>query len=76
VAEVEESLKSDDTDRIRKSTDALQAKFAQLAAAAQQATGAQAGAAPGADDETSSEPKRAKGDVVDAEFEEVGDSRS
>jgi molecular chaperone DnaK len=76
VAEVEESLKSDDTDRIRKSTDALQAKFAQLAAAAQQASGAQAGAAPGADDETPSEPKRAKGDVVDAEFEEVGDSRS
>ena len=36
----------------------------------------QAGAAPGADDETPSEPKRAKGDVVDAEFEEVGDSRS
>ncbi len=68
VAEVEEAIKSDDTDRIRKSTEALQTKFSQMAAAAQQAAGA--GAAHTAD-AGSSEPKKASGDVVDAEFEEV-----
>lgn len=72
VVEVEDALKSDDTDRIRKSTDALQAKFAELAAGAQ-AAGAGAGAG-AADPTTSSEPKHATGDVVDAEFEEVSDS--
>ena len=46
-------------------------------AAAQQAATA-AGAADGGapDDGDSPEPKRAKGDVVDAEFEEVGESKS
>lgn len=68
VAEVEEAIKSDDTDRIRKSTEALQTKFSQMAAAAQQAAGA--GAAHTAD-AGPSEPKKASGDVVDAEFEEV-----
>ncbi len=81
VAEVEEALKGDDTDTIKSSTDALQAKFAELAASAQQAAaaaGATAGADPsdaGADDsdDDSDEPKEAKGNVVDAEFEEVSE---
>jgi molecular chaperone DnaK len=79
VAEVEEALKSDDTDRIRQTSEALQAKFGELAAAAQQAGAAggfPGGAAPGGDDEAPAEPKRAKGDVVDAEFEEVGETKS
>ncbi|MDF1824084.1 MAG: molecular chaperone DnaK [Verrucomicrobiales bacterium] len=81
VAEVEEALKSDDTAQIKSTTDALQAKFAELAAAAQQAGGgadpmaaAAAAAAGGApDDGGSDEPKQTQGDVVDAEFEEVGE---
>lgn len=77
VAAVEEAMKSDDTDRIRSTTDALQAKFAEIAASAQQAGGsAQAGAAPGAGSADDAEPKRAKGDVVDAEFEEVTEDKS
>ncbi|MDF1658081.1 MAG: molecular chaperone DnaK [Verrucomicrobiales bacterium] len=75
VTEVEEALKSDDTEKIKSSTDALQAKFAELAASAQQAAGgdpmAGAGAMP--EDEGTDEPKQAQGDVVDAEFEEVGE---
>ena len=79
VAEVEEALKTDDTDRIRQTSEALQAKFGELAAAAQQAGAAggfPGGGAPGGDDEAPAEPKRAKGDVVDAEFEEVGEDKS
>ncbi len=71
ATELEEALKSDDTDRIRTATDALQAKFTELAAAAQAAEGAGAGA-----EGESPEPKEAKGDVVDAEFEEVRDDKS
>ena len=74
---MEEALKSDDTDRIRSTTDALQAKFAELAAAAQQAGASSAqGAHGGEDDDNGDEPKRAKGDVVDAEFEEVTEDKS
>lgn len=75
VTEVEEALKSDDTEKIKSSTDALQAKFAELAASAQQAAGADPMAGAGAmpEDEGTDEPKQAQGDVVDAEFEEVGE---
>jgi molecular chaperone DnaK len=79
VAEVEEALKADDTERIKSSTDALQAKFSELAAAAQQAgAGADpmAGAPDAGGDDGSDEPKEAQGDVVDAEFEEVGEEKS
>jgi len=81
VAEVEEALKGDDTEAIKSSSEALQAKFAELAASAQQAAAA-AGATAGADpsgagmddsDDESDEPKEAKGNVVDAEFEEVSE---
>ncbi len=82
VKEVEEALEADDTEQIKLATDSLQAKFGELAAAAQQAGGADpmaaaaAAAAGGGGEEPSEEPKEAKGDVVDAEFEEVGEEKS
>jgi len=84
VKEVEEALEADDTEKIKTATDALQAKFGELAAAAQQAGGgadpmaaaAAAAAGAGGGEEASEEPKQAKGDVVDAEFEEVGEEKS
>ncbi|MDF1852706.1 MAG: molecular chaperone DnaK [Verrucomicrobiales bacterium] len=84
VKEVEEALEADDTEKIKTATDALQAKFGELAAAAQQAGGgadpmaaaAAAAASAGGGEEASEEPKQAKGDVVDAEFEEVGEEKS
>src|SRR5690606_25981322 len=76
VTEVEEAMKSDDTDRIRAASDALQAKFAELASAAQQAgAGSTQSAANEEDHDGDDEPKRAKGDVVDAEFEEVTEEK-
>ncbi|MGB0154837.1 MAG: molecular chaperone DnaK [Verrucomicrobiales bacterium] len=93
VADVEEALKGDDNEKIKEASDALQNKFAELAAAAQQAAGAAgmdpaaaaaaaaAGAGAGAGgngsptDEDSAEPKQAKGNVVDAEFEEVSEDK-
>jgi molecular chaperone DnaK len=86
VAEVEEALKSDDTATIKEATDALQAKFAELAGAAQSAAGADpmaaAAAAAGSGaggvdgDDAADEPKEAEGEVVDAEFEEVGEDKA
>ena len=85
VAEVEEALKSDDTATIKEATDALQAKFAELAGAAQSAAGADpmpprraaASGAGGVDgDDAADEPKEAEGEVVDAEFEEVGEDKA
>ncbi|HQZ28694.1 MAG TPA: molecular chaperone DnaK [Verrucomicrobiales bacterium] len=74
VSGVEEALKGDDTDQIRKTSDALQEKFAMLAAAAQGAGAAGPGAEAG--EAAPEEPKQAKGDVVDAEFEEVNEDKS
>jgi molecular chaperone DnaK len=74
VSGVEEALKGDDTDQIRKASDALQEKFAMLAAAAQGAGAAGPGAEAG--EAAPEEPKQAKGDVVDAEFEEVNEDKS
>lgn len=80
VADVEEALKADDTEQIKTASDALQAKFAELAAAAQGAAGADPAAAAagagGAPEEESDEPKSAKGNVVDAEFEEVNEEKA
>ncbi|MDA8909200.1 MAG: molecular chaperone DnaK [Verrucomicrobiales bacterium] len=79
VAEVEEALKSDDTEKIKSSTDALQVKFAELAAAAQQAAGGadpMAGAGGMPEEDGADEPRQTQGDVVDAEFEEVGEEKS
>ncbi len=89
VADVEEALKGDDNEKIKAASDALQNKFAELAAAAQQAAGAAgmdpaaaaaaaaagAGAGSAPADEDSDEPKQAKGNVVDAEFEEVSEDK-
>jgi len=80
VVSVEEALKADDTEQIKTASDALQAKFAELAAAAQQAAGGDPGAAAAGgaapEEEDSDEPKAAKGNVVDAEFEEVSEDKS
>jgi len=76
ATEVEEALKTDDTEKIKSATDALQSKFAEVATAAQKASGGAASAGPGGDGGAggeSEEPKQAKGTVVDAEFEEVED---
>lgn len=75
VADVEKALEGDDTEAIKSATDALQAKFSELAAAAQAAGGA-AGPMPDGAGEPADEPKEAKGDVVDAEFEEVDAGKS
>jgi chaperone protein DnaK len=80
IASVREALKGNDTDAIRSASDALQTKFQSVseelykAAAAAQQGGAQAGPQASAD-EASSEPKKADGDVVDAEFEMVDEDQ-
>jgi len=76
VAKVEEALKGDDTEQIKSATEALQAKFMLMAAAAQ---GAAEGA--GTADSPGEEPvhggaKPDDADVVDAEFEEVTDEKN
>ena len=69
IAELETAMKGDDKGQIEAKSKALeeagQALFAAVAAAGQQPSGADAGAAPGAGD-----------DVVDAEFTEVKDDNS
>jgi len=67
---VKEALKGDDIDAIKKAADALESQLAELSNAAQQAQqAAGGGAAPEAPEEEaeSSEPRQAKGKVVDAE---------
>jgi len=77
VTDVEEALKADDTDKIKESTDALQAKFAEMAAAAQAAGAPDPSAGPGPDmsDAGGEEPKEDDENVVDAEFEEVTEDK-
>ncbi|BDS05187.1 chaperone protein DnaK [Oceaniferula spumae] len=73
VEAVKEALKADDLDAVKSSTSELEASLQELAQAAQAAQGAAAGGpAPEADsgEEKSSEPKQAKGKVVDAEVVE------
>jgi len=77
VDAVKDSLKNDDIDAIKGSTSALEAALQELYNAAQQAQGAMGGnPQPGAPDvdvqpgdsgQSSSEPRQAKGKVVDAE---------
>ena len=78
VEAVKEALKADDLDVIKSATGELEASLQELAQAAQ-AAGAAAGRAEGApmpdmdggsDESESSEPKQAKGKVVDAEVVE------
>jgi molecular chaperone DnaK len=77
VEAVKEALKADDLDTIKSTTGELEASLQELAQAAQAAAasaGADGGAAPdvngAADEPKSSEPKKAKGKVVDAEVVE------
>ncbi|MEO1857663.1 MAG: Hsp70 family protein, partial [Rubritalea sp.] len=74
VDAVKEALKEDDLDKIKSSKEALEATMQQLAQAAQAAGGAQGapdmGGAPAPEAGESSEPKAAKGKVVDAEVVE------
>lgn len=68
---VETALAGDDVEQIKSSTEALQAKFADLASVA--GAGGDGGEGPDVQPaaESSDEPKQARGNVVDAEFEEV-----
>ena len=83
VDAVKEALKGDDATAIKKASDDLEKIFSELAAAAAQAgsaPGPDAGPAPEAqspDDESAgeSEPRQAKGKVVDAEFEVVDEEK-
>ena len=77
---IKEAVASNEVDRIKSATDELERLFSQAAAAAQGAgfnPGDMAGEAgpPDADDSGSSEPKQAKGKVVDADFEVVNDDK-
>ncbi len=76
IKTVEDALKADDTAKIVAATQALEAVYPKIAAAAQ------ASASTGESKDTKSpksgsdEPKKAKGSVVDADFEVVDDSKS
>ena len=80
VAKVREALKGSDTDAIKSSADALQAKFQEVSselykqASAQQAPPPQGAAGPGPEAAAGAEPKK-DGDVVDAEFEMVDEDK-
>ncbi|MFK7909293.1 MAG: molecular chaperone DnaK [Akkermansiaceae bacterium] len=79
IEAVKEALKADDADQIKSSVAELEASLQELAQAAQAAGAAggaggpmpdMGGAAPESSDEKPSEPKQAKGKVVDAEVVE------
>ena len=80
MAKVREALKGSDTDAIKSSADALQAKFQEVSselykqASAQQAPPPQGDAGPGPEAAAGTEPKK-EGDVVDAEFEMVDEDK-
>jgi molecular chaperone DnaK len=80
VTKVREALKGSDTDAIKSSSDALQAKFQEVSselykqASAQQAPPPQGAAGPGPEAAAGAEPKK-EGDVVDAEFEMVDEDK-
>ena len=73
IKDVKDAIESDDTDKIKETTTELENSLQALAEAAQQAGAAGAapdmGGAP-AEEPESSEPKKAKGKVVDAEVVE------
>jgi molecular chaperone DnaK len=74
IEKVRESIKSDNTEEIKKATDELQAAFSAIAAKMQAADPSGGAGMPGMGDveppAESSEPKQAKGKVVDAEVVE------
>jgi len=78
VKNVEDALKSDDTAKIVAATQALEAVYPKIAAAAQAGASAAAGESKGAKEPKggTDEPKKAKGSVVDADFEVVDDNKS
>ena len=78
VEKVEEALKTEDSEQIKTATDELEKLFGEVAAAAQAAGAdptAGAESAPEAEGEEDSEPKQAKGKVVDADFEVVNEEK-
>jgi len=79
VAALRETLKGEDVDAIKRSYDELQNAFQavseELYKAAAASAAAQPGAEAGAGETGSSEPKQAKADVVDAEFEVVDEDK-
>ncbi len=81
VTKVEEALKTEDSDQIKSATEELEKLFGEIAAAAQAAGAdptagaAGAGPAPEAEGAEDSEPKQAKGKVVDADFEVVDEDK-
>ncbi len=70
VEAVEAALKEDDLEKIKTASADLEAMVAQLQSAAQGAGGAPPQAEPSSDEGESSEPRQAKGKVVDAEVVE------
>ena len=81
VAKVREALKGSDTDAIKSSADALQAKFQEVSselykqASAQQAPPPQGAAGPGPEAAGGGAQPKKEGDVVDAEFEMVDEDK-
>jgi molecular chaperone DnaK len=72
IEKVREALKGSDSDAIKTAYDELQAKFQEVTANAYKQAASAAGPAP---EETESEPKAKKDDVVDAEFEVVDEDK-
>jgi molecular chaperone DnaK len=78
IQKIRDAMASDDNDAIKAASDELEVIFSQAAAAAQSAGFGGAGNAAAPPDETeaaSSEPRQAKGKVVDADFEVVDEDR-
>ena len=78
IQKIRDAIAADDTATIKSATDELEVIFSQAAAAAQSAGFGSAGAdgpAPASAESASSEPRQAKGKVVDADFEVVDEDR-
>ncbi|MGH7276544.1 MAG: Hsp70 family protein, partial [Candidatus Rokuibacteriota bacterium] len=76
LAEAREALKGEDVERITRSQETLTRashKLAEIMYREAQAKGPQAAGAPGGDDRTASGPK--EGEVVDADFEDLGEKK-
>ena len=81
VQKIRDAIATSEVDKIKAATDELERLFSQAAAAAQgagfdpSAAGGGAGGPPQGGDSGSSEPKQAKGKVVDADFEVVDEDK-
>ena len=77
INETKEALKGTDLDRIKQAQDALTKASHKVAEAMYraQAAGAQGGTATGNPAEPSAAENAAKGDVIDAEFKDLGDKK-